>query len=144
MANPANTTAYVGNDGRLWVDVTEAKTLTAADSGYVQNVIYANGVVTGPAAATNGYFIIRNGGLAITSGGPDGAVEDGNLISFDPASADTIVGFNVADGTSADGKQLNNTAATAKVGDEIAVRYEAGSTNGPVVESIKGIWAREA
>jgi hypothetical protein len=143
MANPANTTAYVGNDGRLWVDVTEAKTLTAADSGYVQNVIYANGVVTGPAAATNGLYIIRNGGVPVTNG-PAGTGDDGNLISFDPAAADTIIGFNVADGTSADGKQLNNTAATAKVGDEITVRYEAGSTNGPVIESIKGIWAREA
>lgn len=143
MANPANSTAYVGNDGRLWVNVTEAKTLTAADSGYVQNVIYANGVVTGPAAATNGYFIIRNGGVPVTSG-PSGTGDDGNLISFDPASADTVIGFNVADGTSADGKMIQNTAATARVGDEIAVRYEAGSANGPVIESIKGIWAREA
>lgn len=141
MANPANSTAYRGNDGRLWVNVTEAKTLSAADSGYVQNVIYANGVVTGPAAATNGHFIIRNGGVPINS---EGSGADGNLISFDPAAADTIVGLNVADGTSADGKQLNNTAATSRVGDEITLRYEAGSVNGPIVESVKGIWAREA
>lgn len=143
MANPANSTAYVLPDGRLAVNVTEAKTLTAADSGYVQNVIYANGVVTGPAAATNGQFTIRNGGVPVTSG-PAGTGDDGNLISFDPAAADTVIGFDVADGTSADGKQLNNTAATARVGDEIVVRYDAGSTNGPIVHSIKGIWAREA
>lgn len=142
MANPANTTAYVGQDGRLWVDVTEAKTLAAADSGYVQNVIYANGVVTGPAAATTGKFIIRNGGVPVTDG-PAGTGSDGNLISFDPAAADTIIGFNVADGTSADGKQLNNTAATSRVGDEIEVLY-TGNTNGPLLTAMKGIWAREA
>ena len=141
MANPANTTAYRGQDGRLWVDVTEAKTLSAADSGYVQNVVYADAVVTGPAAATNGHFIIRNGGVPINS---EGSGDDGNEIAFDPASADTVIGFNVADGTSADGKKLVNTGATARVGDELVVRYEAGSTNGPIVEEIKGIWAREA
>lgn len=142
MANPANTTAYVGNDGRLWVDVTEAKTLAAEDSGYVQNVLAAV-TITGPAAATNGHYIIRNGGSPITSGGPDGATEDGMAIAFDPASADTVIGFNVADGTSADGKKLTNTAATAKIGDELQIRYDAGSTNGPVLVSMKGVWARE-
>lgn len=142
MANPANSTAYRGPDGRLWVNVTEAKTLAAADSGYVQNVIYANGVVTGPAAATTGIFTIRNGGVPV-SGGPAGAVSGGNLIAFDPASADTVIGFDVADGTSADGKQLRNTAATSRVGDELTVIYSA-NTNGPMVHNIKGIWAREA
>lgn len=109
----------------------------------MQNVIYANGVVTGPAAATNGHFIIRNGGVPVTSG-PAGTGDDGNLISFDPASADTIIGFNVADGTTADGKQLDNTAATAKVGDEVTIRYDAGASNGPVVEAMSGIWLRES
>lgn len=141
MANPSNTTAYVGQDGRLWVNVTEAKTLAAADSGYVQNVIYANGVVTGPAAATTGKFVIRNGGVPTTSG-PTGTGKNGNLISFDPANADTIVGFNVADGATADGKQLNNTAATARVGDEIEVLYTANA-NGPLLTAMKGIWVRE-
>lgn len=143
MANPANTTAYVGNDGRLWVDVTEAKTLAAEDSGYVQNVIAAV-TLTGPAAATNGHFIIRNGGLPITSGGPAGATEDGMAIAFDPASADTVIGLNVADGTAQDGKKYTNTAATAKIGDGLVLRYDAGSTNGPVVEEVRGIWAKEA
>lgn len=142
MANPANTTAYVGNDGRLWVNVTENKTLAAEDSGYVQNVIAAV-TVTGPAAATNGHFTIRNGGLPITSGGPDGAREDGMEIAFDPASADTVIGLNVADGTASDGKKLTNTGATAKIGDELQVRYDAGSTNGPIVVGVKGVWARE-
>lgn len=142
MANPANSTAYVGPDGRLWVNVTEAKTLAAADSGYVQNVIYANGVVTGPAAATTGFFTIRNGGVPVTSG-PTGTGSNGNLIAFDPASGDTLIGFNVADGTSADGKQIQNTAATAKVGDEVSVAYTANA-NGPCVTEIKGVWVKEA
>lgn len=142
MANPANTTAYVGNDGRLWVNVTEAKTLVAADSGYVQNVIYANGVVTLPATAVPGKWTIRNGGVPVTSG-PAGSGADGNLISVDPNASDTIIGFNVADGTSADGKQLNNTAATARVGDEVEIT-SFGATNGPYLTGMKGIWAREA
>ena len=54
-----------------------------------------------------------------------------------------VVGFNVADGTSADGKQLNNTAATAKVGDEITVVYSA-KANGPSLTAMKGILLREA
>lgn len=142
MANPANTTAYVGPDGRLWVNVTEAKTLAAADSGYVQNVIYANGVCTGPAAATTGFFVVRNGGVPVTSG-PTGTGSNGNKVSFDPASGDTVIGFNVADGTTADGKQLDNTAATSKVGDEVSILYSANA-NGPLVVEMKGVWAREA
>ena len=142
MANPANTAAYVGNDGRLWVDVSEAKTLVALDSGYVQNVIYANGVVTLPATAVPGVWTVRNGGVPQTSA-PAGTGDDGNLISVDPNASDTIIGFNVADGTSADGKQLNNTAATAKVGDEVEITSIAAS-NGPYLTAMKGVWAREA
>jgi hypothetical protein len=141
MANPANTTAYVGNDGRLWVNVTEAKTLIAEDSGYVQNVIYANGVVTLPATATQGIWTIRNGGVPKTSA-PAGTGDSGNLISVDPDNADTISGLNVT-GTASDGKKLNNTAATAQVGDELCVQSTA-ATNGPFVVYAKGLWAREA
>ena len=140
MSNPANTTAYRGQDGRLWVDVTEAKTLVAADSGYVQNVKYANGVVTLPATAVPGVWTVRNGGVVINS---EGSGQDGNLISVDPNSSDTIIGFDVADGTSADGKKLNNTAATARVGDEVTI-LSVAATNGPYLIGMKGTWAREA
>lgn len=143
MANPANTLAYVGNDGRLWVDVTEAKTLVAADSGYVQNVIYANGIVTLPATAVPGVWIVRNGGVPQSTSAAAGTGDDGNLISVDPNASDTLIGFNVADGTTADGKQLNNTAATSHIGDELEITSIA-ATNGPYVTNIKGIWAREA
>jgi len=142
MANPANTTAYVGNDGRLWVDVTEVKTLVAADVGYVQNVIYTNAVITLPATAVSGVWTIRNGGVPQTNGAA-GTGDDGNLISVDPNGSDTIIGLNVADGTSADGKQLNNTATTAKIGDEVTIQSTA-ATNGPYLIGMKGVWAREA
>jgi hypothetical protein len=141
MSNPAFSTAYRGNDGRLYVDVTEAKTLVAADSGIVQNVIYANGVVTLPATAVPGVWIIRNGGLP-NSGGAGGSVSDGNKISVDPNASDTIIGFGVADGTSADGKQIDNTAATARIGDEVTILSNA-ATNGPYCIGMKGIWLRE-
>lgn len=141
MANPANTLAYVGNDGRLWVDVTEAKTLVAADSGYVQNVIYASGVCTLPATAVQGVWTIRNGGVPKTSA-PAGTGDNGNGISVDCDSNDTIIGFNVADGASANGKALVNTAATAHVGDEVEITSVA-STNGPYLTAMKGVWLRE-
>ena len=118
MANPANTTAYRLPDGRMAVNVTEAKTLAAADSGYVQNVIYANGAVTLPATAVHGTFIIRNGGVPI-SGGPSGTGDDGNLITVTPNASDNVEGG--VSGTATDGKPFENTAATARVGDEITV-----------------------
>jgi len=138
MANPANTTAYRLPDGRMAVNVTEAKTLAAADSGYVQNVIYANGAVTLPATAVHGTFIIRNGGVPI-SGGPSGTGDDGNLITVTPNASDNVEGG--VDGTATDGKPFENTAATARVGDEITV-INSGLTAGGMVSGVKGIWVR--
>lgn len=141
MANPANSTAYQGPDGRLWVDVTEAKTLTIADSGYVQNVIYDNAVITLPATAVIGVFIIRNGGVPLIAGngasGSDGTVK----LSVSPVAADRIQGG--VDGTATDDKDIINTKATSNVGDEVTI-LSGGETNGPVVTRISGIWAREA
>jgi len=138
MANPANSTAYRLPDGRMAVNVTEAKTLAAADSGYVQNVIYANGAVTLPATAVHGTFIIRNGGVPI-SGGPSGTGDDGNLITVTPNASDNVEGG--VDGTATDGKPFENTAATARVGDEITV-INSGLTAGGMVSGVKGIWVR--
>lgn len=138
MANPANSTAYVGQDGRVWVDVTEAKTLALADSGYVQNVIYANGAVVLPATAVLGVFTVRNGGVPVTSG-PDGSGSDGNFIKLTPNASDKVAGG--VDGTYTDGKPFENTAATARIGDEIVVNNNGG-TNGGVVQSLKGTWVR--
>jgi len=141
MANPANSTAYRLPDGRLAVNVTEAKTLAATDCGYVQNVIYASGVVTVPATATQGRWVVRNGGVPAT-GGAAGTGSDGNLIEVDCNGSDTMQGLNVS-GTASDGKKLSNTAATAKVGDEIVIT-NTGNTDGPIIGDVKGIWAREA
>jgi hypothetical protein len=141
MANMANTAAYRLSDGRMAVDVDTNKTLTIDDSGYVQNVIADNVVVTLPATATHGTFIVRNGGVKPT-GAPTGAVADGSAkVSVSPNAADKIQGG--VGGTATDDKDLINTKATSRVGDEVCVENRA-ETNGPIVTQIKGIWAREA
>lgn len=137
MANPANSTAYRLPDGRMAVNVTEAKTLAAADSGYVQNVIYANGAVTLPATAVHGTFIVRNGG--VPEGGTAGSGDDGNLITVTPNASDNVEGG--VSGTATDGKPFENTAATARVGDEITV-VNSGLTAGGMASGVKGIWVR--
>lgn len=138
MANPANSTAYKLPDGRVAVNVTEAKTLALTDCGYVQNVIYADGAVTLPATAVAGSFTIRNGGVP-KSGAPVGTGDDGNKISVIPNASDKIEGG--VSGTATDGKPFENTAATAKVGDEITI-LNTGATDGGVVSAIKGTWVR--
>lgn len=138
MANPANSTAYKLPDGRIAVNVTEAKTLALADSGYVQNVIYANGEVTLPATAVLGVFTVRNGGVPQVTG-MAGSGDDGNKISVIPNASDKIAGG--VDGTYTDGKPFENTAATAKVGDEMVINNNGG-TDGGVVQSLRGIWVR--
>jgi hypothetical protein len=120
------------------VNVTEAKTLAAADSGYVQNVIYANGAVTLPATAVHGTFTVRNGGVPV-SGGPAGTGDDGNLITVTPNASDLVEGG--VSGTATDGKPFENTAATARVGDEITV-VNSGLTAGGMASGVKGIWVR--
>jgi len=138
MANPANSTAYTLPDGRKAVNVTEAKTLTLDDSGYVQNVIYANGAVVLPATAVVGTFTIRNGGVP-KSGSTAGSGADGNFIKVTPNASDKVTGG--VDGTVTDGKPFENTAATAKVGDEITIT-NTGATDGGFVNGLRGIWVR--
>ena len=139
MANPAFSTRYRLPDGRYAVNVTEAKTLAAEDSGIVQNVTVANTVVTLPATATEGIWTIRDGGVAATSG-PTGAIVSASTPRVDPNGSDTISGFNVT-GTAADGKYLTNTGG--RPGDEITIQNTA-ATNGGFVLSARGDWAREA
>lgn len=139
MANPAFSTRYKLPDGRYAVNVTEAKTLAAADSGIVQNVTVANVTITLPATATVGTFTIRDGGVKSTSG-PSGAIVSASAPKVDPNSSDTVAGFNV-EGTAADGKYLYSTSA--QYGDEITI-MNGGATNGGVVVASKGDWSREA
>lgn len=141
MANPANSTAYRGQDGRLWVNVTEAKTLGIADSGYVQNVIFDNAVITLPATATQGMFIIRAGGVP-KSGAAAGTGDDGSMkLSISPNASDKIQGG--VDGTATDDKDIILAKATMRVGDFATVQ-NTGETNGPLVVEIAGTWSREA
>ena len=139
MANPAFSTRYRLPDGRYAVNVTEAKTLAAEDSGIVQNVTVANTVVTLPATATEGTWVIRDGGVAGTNA-PTGAIVSAATPRVDPNASDTISGFNVT-GTAADGKYLTNTGG--RPGDEITVQ-NTGATNGGFVLRAVGDWLREA
>jgi hypothetical protein len=141
MANPANTTAYRGRDGRMWVDVTEDKTLGIADSGYVQNVIYDNAVISAPATATQGKWRIRAGGVKPT-GTPAGAVGGKSMkLSVSPVAVDQIQGGPA--GTAVDNKDLVLAKATMAVGDFVEIQ-NTGETNGPIVTDFKGTWNREA
>lgn len=138
MANPAFTERYRGKDGRLWIDVTENKTLAAKDSGLVQNVIAKNITVTLPATATVGTWVVRDGGVAPT-GAAKGAVASPATVTVKPNASDTVAGLNV-EGTAADGKYLQNT--DGQPGDEITI------TNGPdnggyISNAVVGDWARE-
>lgn len=139
MANPANSTAYRLPDGRMAVNVTEAKTLGLDDSGYVQNVIYANGALVLPATAVVGTFNIRNGGLPVNASAPVGATSGKNFIKVTPNASDKVSGG--VDGTVTDGKPFENTAATARIGDEISIT-NTGATDGGFVNYVKGIWVR--
>lgn len=139
MANPAFSTRYQLPDGRWAVDVTEAKTLAAEDSGLVQNVIAASVTVTLPATATVGHWTVRDGGIPSTSG-PDGALTGPAAPKVDPNASDTVAGFNV-EGTEADGKYL--VSSTPAIGDELSV-INTGATNGGVVTGAVGDWTREA
>ena len=137
MAN--STTLYLGNDGRTYVDVTENKTLALADCGIVQNVITDGITVTLPATTAGAYFSIRNGGVP-KSGAPAGTGDDFScLVTVSPNSSDKIQGYAL---TAADDKDLLNTKATARVGDE--VRLVGDGTDGWLVTQIKGTWARQA
>jgi hypothetical protein len=136
MANPAFSTRYKLPDGRIAVDVTEAKTLVAEDSGIVQNATTADVVITLPATATEGIWTVRDGGVKATNG-PTGAVVAAAKPRVDPNSSDTIAGFNVT-GTAADGKYMTCSA----YGDEITIQ-NTGATNGGFVLSAVGDWTRE-
>ncbi len=141
MANMANANAYKGNDGRMWVDVDSDKTLGIADSGYTQNVIADAKVITLPATATQGFWMIRAGGVP-KAGAPVGTGDAGSmLVTVAPNASDKIQGG--VDGTATDAKKLFLTKATQKVGDHVEI-VNTGETNGPLVRSISGIWTREA
>lgn len=141
MANPAFSTRYRLPDGRWAVNVTENKTLTAADSGLVQNVTAASVTFTLPATATQGVWTIRDAGVKST-GGPNGAVITPAYPKVDPNASDTVAGFNVS-GAASDGKYLYTDSTNGHIGDEITIQ-NTGATDGGIVVASKGDWLREA
>lgn len=136
MAN--STTLYTLPDGRRAVDVTENKTVAAVDGGVVQVVRTDAITITLPSTADGLAFTFMNGGDN-ASGTPTGAAADGSCaVNISPAAADLITGVLA---TPVDNKDLINTKATSKVGDEVTII--GGDANGWNITSIKGIWARE-
>lgn len=137
MAN--STTIYRGQDNRAWVDVTLNKTLTLADNGIVQNVVADGITVTLPSTTAGAYFIVRNGGTQVTSGGARGAVSDGSvLVTVAPNAIDQIAGLGF---TAADNKAALNTKATSRVGDQMT--FVGDGTNGWNVGPTNGTWVRQ-
>lgn len=137
MANP--TTLFTLNDGRLAVNVTEAKTLAIGDQGIVQNVITDGVILTLPATVVGYHYTVRNGGDNPT-GTPAGAVADGSaLVSILPNAGDLIAGMQL---TASDADSLNNTKATSKVGDEVSL--VGNGTTGWNITSMRGTWAQIA
>lgn len=146
MANA--TVPYVGNDGRLTIDVSATKTLSAAEMGWVQNVITDGLTITLPASATvlaGATVTLRNGGVAV-SGGPAGTGSNGQIgFILTPASGDGITGNGF---TAATDKGITYVKASGNVGDEILL--SAGGANTAKawnVVSVKGklaAWTRTA
>lgn len=139
MANPATSTAYRLPDGRMAVNVTENKTLDADQVGFVQNIIADGLTITLPSVGPGLNYTIRNGGVVGTTT-PAGATSDGTaIVTVSPAAADKIQGG--VTGTATVNKDLINTKATSRVGDEVSL--VGGATTAWSVTNIKGIWARE-
>lgn len=121
-----------GHYDRSSATVTGNKTLTAADSGIVQNVTVDGAIITLPSTANGLTFTIRNGGRY-----------DGQIgVAVSPAAADGITGNGF---TATINKDAINTKATSKTGDEITI-VGTGSAGvaGWVTSNVTGTWAREA
>ena len=134
---------YPSDRRPLSVDVTSNKTLTAADSGIVQNVIADAIVITLPSTANGLTYTVRNGGKPVTNG-PAGSGSNGTvLVSLSPAAADGFTGGFT--GTPTVNKDLLNTKATSLVGDYVTVTGTgtAGVT-GWIVTEATGTWVRES
>lgn len=126
MANA--TVPYVGNDGRLWIDVSANKTLSATEFGWVQNVVTDALVLTLPASATvlaGSTIAIRNGGVPVTSG-PSGTGSNGTVgFVVTPASGDGVTGNGF---TAATDKGVTYVKAQGNVGDEMLLACGGANT----------------
>jgi len=146
MANP--TVPYVGQDGRLWINVSETKTLPATEFGWVQNIITDGLTLTAPASATvlaGSELTIRNGGVPKT-GAPAGTGDDGSIgFILTPASGDGVTGNGF---TAAVNKGVTYVKSGGKVGDEITLACGGANTaKAWNVANVKGAlanWTRTA
>lgn len=146
MANA--TVPYVGNDGRLWIDVSATKTLLATEMGWVQNVVTDGLTITAPASATvlaGATITLRNGGVPVT-GGAAGTGSNGTVgFILTPASGDGVTGNGF---TAATDKGVTYVKTSGNIGDEILL--SAGGANTAKawnVVSVKGklaAWTRTA
>lgn len=124
-------------DGRGFVNVIVSKTLALSDQGTVQNVAVSS-TLTLPATTAGAVFSIRNGGGAIGSGAPAGALAAGAVtITVAPNSVDQIAGLGF---TATDNKAAINTLG--QYGDELILVGDG--TNGWGVLTAKGTWTRAA
>lgn len=137
MAN--STTLYQLPDGRMAVDVTENKTLAAKDCGVVQNVITDDITITLPATVVGYSYNIRNGGDNSSGTPTRSSADESCLVTVSPNASDKIMGCEL---TAADDKDLLNTEATSKVGDE--VQLVADGADGWYITQLKGTWARQS
>lgn len=112
------------SDFRESVDVTADKTLTAADSGIVQNVL-ATATITLPATAVGLRFSIRNGADYTAT------------VKVAPVALDQIVGNGF---TPADNKAAINTLGQGASHIDLL----GNGTTGYVVQACSGAWTREA
>lgn len=146
MANPV--TPYVGNDGRLWINVSENKTLAATEFGWVQNLIADGITLTAPASATvlaGAELTIRNGGVKKTNS-TAGSGDDGSVgFVLTPASGDGVTGNGF---TAAINKGVTYVKSGGKVGDEITLACGGANTaKAWNVSKVKGAlanWTRTA
>lgn len=146
MANA--TVPYVGNDGRLWIDISADKTLLATEFGWVQNIIADAVTLTLPASATvlaGSTIILRNGGVPVASG-PVGSGSNGQVgFVVTPASGDGITGNGY---TAATNKGITYVKSLGKIGDEAELACGGANTakawNMARVKGALAAWTRTA
>ncbi len=108
--------------------LTAARTLTADDNGLTVIAGAVNLKVTLPASAVGLRFGFAVKSVSATTG-----------MQIDPVAADKIMDNGI---TSADDKDLVNTAVTDAEGDYCELI--ADGVDGWIVTSLRGTWAREA
>jgi hypothetical protein len=132
------TSQYPSDKRRQSTNISADTTLALTDCGVVQNVIADGKVITLPATTAGATFIIRNGGVPVTSGPAGSSSNKSVLVAISPNASDKIQGNGLS---AQDNKDLLNTKATSAVGDEVTLVGDG--TDGWLIQSIVGTWPRE-